>query len=83
MMQLPIDRTQGEIKEGVIERGYYVDPVEGHSTLYTGIGRRMGPRRTYACATPPCWDSLYETVDTIIVSQIHLVPNSIFIGNYN
>ena len=36
------------------------------------MGRRTDPRRTYVCATPPCLDSQYETVDNIIrIWHIH------------
>ena len=70
----------GAIKEGVKEISM-VDLVEGHSIREWAGGRIPGGR--YAFATPPCWGSLYETIDNIIISHIHLVPNSIIIENYN
>ena len=66
MMPLTLDHMHtAAIKEGVEENIIYGRP--GREPRYTGMSRRMGPRRTYACATPPCLDSLYETVDNIIV----------------
>ena len=54
----------------------------GREPQYTGIGRKIDPRRSdprrtvrYACATPPCLDSQYETVDiTLLETGISIVP---------